>query len=292
MKSILFIFSQLRFTLIFLPVLLLLGCNKEEPIPAYIHIDKIDLTTVYANEGSSSHKITDAWIYIDDQFAGAYEMPFTIPVLYTGTRRVRVLAGIKENGISQTRIPYPFYNKFEQVVSLEPGVITTLTPVTTYIKDTEFSWKEDFENAATGICNNAGTHDTVMQITKIPSEVFELAGSGRVVLDLPQSSYLGISCDKFTLPQAGAPVFLELNYNCNTDFNVGIRGYSSTNTIAYQGISLSLRTTSGWNKIYINLSDQVTGAVTSVKFGIFFSMLKNPDVSSSYFYVDNVKLVN
>jgi len=50
-----------------LSLLLLYSCNKEEPIPAYIHIDKIDLKTNYSIQGSNSHKIIDAWIYVDDQ---------------------------------------------------------------------------------------------------------------------------------------------------------------------------------------------------------------------------------
>jgi len=51
--------------------------NPAEPIPSYIHIDKIDLTTDYSSQGTSSNKITDAWIYVDNELIGAFEMPVT-----------------------------------------------------------------------------------------------------------------------------------------------------------------------------------------------------------------------
>lgn len=271
-------------------LLLFVSCNKEEAIPSYIRIEKITLNTTYANEGSDSHKILDAWIYIDDQLVGAFELPCTVPVLYTGSHIIKVLPGIKENGISETRIPYPFYDRFEQTVTLVPGETTILNPITTYAQSADFSWIEDYEGASHSICNNAGNADTVMQMITTPSEVFELTGSGGVFLTA-SSSYFGISCSKYVLPKAGAPVFLELNYNCNTDFNIGIVGYAGTN-VDVQGISLTLRPSNGWNKIYINLTSEVSSAVNSTSFAIFFSMVKDADLSTSYFYLDNVKLVN
>ena len=54
--------------------------NPEEQVPAYVHLDKIDLNT-QSDEGSKSHKITDAWVYLDDQLVGTFELPSTFPVL-------------------------------------------------------------------------------------------------------------------------------------------------------------------------------------------------------------------
>lgn len=285
--------TELRFFLVGIIFLLmvLINCNKEEPIPAYIHIDKIDLTTVYADQGSNSHKIIDAWIYIDDQFAGAYEMPCTIPVLYQGSHTLKITPGIKENGISETRVSYIFYNTCEQAVTLTPGKVTTCNPTTTYSKGADFSWLENFEGSSTGICNSLEKPDTVMRIVTTPNEVFELAGSAKVELTAGQGPYLGVSCDKYVLPQKGMPVFLELNYNCNTDFNIGVMGYAGT-TVEYKSVVLTLRPTKGWNKIYVSLTSAITSATTSTKFGIFFSMVKNADLPTSYFYLDNVKLIN
>ncbi len=267
------------------------GCNKEEPIPSYVHIDKITLSTIYSNEGSASNKILDAWVYIDDQFVGAFELPCTFPVLTVGTHTISVLSGIKENGITETRIPYPFYEKYVASIVLVAGEKTQVNPTTKYAALADFSWIEDFEGASPGICNNLGVPDTNMKVVNTPGLVFELTGSGEVLLTGSATSYFGMSCNKYALPKVGAPVFIELNYNCNTDFNVGIIGYSGSN-IEVQSISLTLRPTTGWNKVYINLTNEVTGAVSASTFAIFFSLLKDPDLTASYVYLDNVKLVN
>jgi hypothetical protein len=279
------------YTIYFISLFLfvLSSCNKEEPIPSYIHIDKINLTTNYSTEGSNANKILDAWIYIDDQLVGTFEMPCTVPVLFYGDHTVKILPGVKENGISETRIPYPFYFRYESGISLTAGQVTTISPTVTYSTGADFSWIEDFEGALPTVCDS-GTSDTVMKITNTPSEVFEGIGSG--VVNLPSGVYYGVSCNKYTLPQAGAPVFLELNYNCNTEFNVGIIGYTYNNLIDVQEISLTLRPTTGWNKVYINLSNEISAATNSVRFGIFFSMIKDPNLAKSQIYVDNIKLVN
>lgn len=231
----------------------------------------------------------DAWIYIDDQFVGAFEMPCTVPVLYDGSHIVKILPGIKENGISETRIYYPFYDKIEQTIMLTRGQVTTLNPSTTYSQGADFTWMEDFDGAWHSICKTDSSTDSIMTIVTAP-DAFEGTGSGKV--SITSGTYAGISCNKYVLPKGGSPVFLELNYSCNTDFNVGIIGYLSNNAVDVQWTSLSLRPTSGWNKVYVNLTNEVSQATNSVKFGIFFSMLNNPDLSASYFYLDNVKLVH
>src|ERR1039457_4232719 len=88
------------------------SCEKfsgDQTIPAYLKIDSIYITTKTETQGSASHSITDAWVYVDDQFIGAYQMPARFPVLKEGKHKVEVFAGIKKDGIAATRTPYPFY---------------------------------------------------------------------------------------------------------------------------------------------------------------------------------------
>ena len=115
----------------FFATLLFSSCelyNPSEPIPAYIHIEKFNLTTDYATQGSNSHKITDAWVYVDDQLIGCFELPATFPVITEGTHKVKIVAGIKVNGIASNRGQYPFYNPYEQIVNFEVGKKITLSP--------------------------------------------------------------------------------------------------------------------------------------------------------------------
>ena len=271
-------------------LVLFISCNKEEPIPSYIHIDKIDLTTNYSIEGSNSQKILDAWVTVDDQSVGAFEMPCTFPILTNGNHTLKVFPGIKENGIAETRIQYPFYAAYQKDITFTRGQVIKINPTVTYSKNITFKWIEDFEGAGHSILTgNGSTPDTIMTITHSLTEKFEGAGSGKV--SITSDSYLGLS-GKFVLPQGGLNVFLELNYYCNTDFTVGIVGYNSGGGIEVQDYFLTLRPTSGWNKVYVNLASHITAATTSSKFAVAFSMQNNPNLSSSYFYLDNVKLIN
>ena len=95
--------------------LLLVSCEKNDKnmIPSYIKINSISI-----NNSEETHNITDAWVYINDNLQGVYELPAHFPVLYTGNQRIRIKAGIKQNGISSTRIPYPFYESFLDTINL------------------------------------------------------------------------------------------------------------------------------------------------------------------------------
>ncbi|MDQ3048944.1 MAG: hypothetical protein M3R27_15445, partial [Bacteroidota bacterium] len=102
--------------------------NPAEQIPAYIRVEKFILTTDNFSQGSNSHKITDVWVYVDEILVGCFELPVTIPVLYEGSHQVKLRAGIKVNGISASRAPYPFYTIHEQTVDFQPTKKITLTP--------------------------------------------------------------------------------------------------------------------------------------------------------------------
>src|SRR5580693_7824504 len=79
------------------------SCNLFDPpsaIPSYVHIDSIGFTSYYLTQGSNSHKISDAWVYVDQQLQGVYQLPATFPVLATGSHEIDIKAGIEINGIA------------------------------------------------------------------------------------------------------------------------------------------------------------------------------------------------
>ena len=57
--------------------------DRPEKIPSFIHIDHFDFSITHSSQGSSSNKITDAWVYMDGNLEGVYELPST----YTSTLR-------------------------------------------------------------------------------------------------------------------------------------------------------------------------------------------------------------
>ena len=110
-------------------------------MPAYIKIDTIKLDTYYPEQGSKSANITDAWVYVNDNLVGVFELPALLPVLHRGPNKLQIYPGIKLNGISSTRVPYPFYQPvvYDDFNFVEDSVHEMNNVVTTYYPNS-FCW--------------------------------------------------------------------------------------------------------------------------------------------------------
>ena len=269
--------------------MLFISCHKEAAIPSYIHIDQCALTTTYSIQGSNTQKIVDAWIDIDGTSIGAFEMPFTVPALFYGQHTITIFPGIKDNGMNETRVEYPFYSTYTQTVTLTQGNILKINPTVTYASSANFSFiPQDFELGSAKYWMNdtsKSTSDTSMQIV-----TGGYSRCGEVFLKVINSFYSGSTIGRYALPIT-PPIYLEMDYNCNTQFSVGVNAYdgtSATSNYLGQQIALTLRPTTGWNKVYVNLSSAVI-SMNSIAYSIYFTMLC--DKTPSYFYLDNVKLI-
>ncbi len=268
--------------------------NQEEPIPSYIHIEKIDLKTDYLKEGTNSSKISDAWVYIDEKLIGCFELPATFPVLLEGSHLLKIRAGIKVNGIAANRGPYPFYQAYTEQVDFQKNKRLTIHPIVSYTAVTHFSFMENFDGLGITITANPNepTDDTLKQ-TFLKTNVFEGSGSGIVRLTKNKARFHNVSNTSYVLPRSGSPVFLEFNYKCNANFYVGIYahldasgGYNSVKTVA-----LGLNPSASWNKMYAFLTPAISASGNAADYSIFFSMFKDAGADSVGLLIDNIKLV-
>ncbi|MCX6232808.1 MAG: hypothetical protein NTZ33_14820 [Bacteroidetes bacterium] len=284
-------------------VVLFAACDKfdnEQTIPAYIHIDKIILIhnqIPINNEGSLSNRITDAWVYVDDHLIGAFELPATFPVLSKGKHNISIYPGIKMNGMSGTRVVYEFYNKidipgFNFIENTISTIDTSLT--TTSYKSNVVIWGEDFEGSTAPVkFQKRPLSDTNIIKTNMPSNVFEGGFSGQITIDATHS-YFEIEPigDNFKLPKNSSPVFIELNYKTNNSFYVGLMAYQSGQTLPSNQIAtISIRPTTEWKKIYINLTPDLIDNYSYYSYKFFISGFKDEGVQTASIFLDNVKLV-
>lgn len=286
------------FALLFSSIVLS-SCNNfkgSQEIPAYIHIDTFLFTTNYGLEGAASHKITDAWLYIDDDIQGCYELPATIPVLERGNHRVTIIPGIKLNGISKTRTINPFYTPYIiENYKLEEKVIDTILPSTTYYPIDEssivFRFKEDFERQVS--LEETADSDTTITRTErdAPENWNDLENnshySGYVWLG-DSTNYFCIASEEFRdLPNQGNSIFLEIDYKCDEVFEVGLFAkISSVESIPLVYVNPSPT----WNKIYINLGPNITDTQEAEYFKFYIAGKIDEDSEAEY-YFDNIKLV-
>jgi len=263
--------------------------NPDENIPSFIKIEAINVSTL-SEQGTSSHKITDAWVYLDEEVLGAYELPATIPILQTGNKRISIRPGIQLNGIAATRASYPFYNPIVMNVDLEADHITNLgTLTTTYNTATKFSWIEDFEQGGISIVRTSRS-DTTLSKTSSPDKVFEGSWSGLINLDDVRKTFEAASNSAFVLPGGESPVFLEMNFKTNTLLTIGLFINQTFQTIQHP--ILVLNKTDKWTKIYVNLTPTVSRETAAIDFKVFIGAIKEDEVSAPEILIDNIKLIH
>lgn len=270
------------------------SCDKfdsDQTIPAYIQIDTIVLVGNPALiEGSLSNNITDAWVYINDQLLGTYEMPVIFPVLDEGKVKVTIRAGIKLNGIAATRSPYPFYKQVTlENVKLAPDSITKLNISTSYIDDTEFAWIEAFEFANISLDTTAKSKVGIHETLSGSPLTFEGLHSGIVELSSEDDFFECATYNSYVLPQLGKPVFLEVNYKTTNVFTIGV--FEQTGSQIIQTPILNINTSEIWKKIYVNLTPTVSGSVNALDFKIFIGAIVDESLNESQILLDNIKLI-
>ncbi len=263
--------------------------NPAEPTPAYIHIQNFTLTT-NALQGSNSHKITDAWVYVDDQIIGCFELPVTFPVISEGSHKVKIVPGIKVNGIAANRAQYPFYTSFEQVVDFQVGKTITLSPNVTYKSSATFEFMCDFETVGLTI-DTTNYSDSALQILSLPDpNVFEGSKSAIGYTDPTRFRFECATIDAFELPKGGSPVFLEFNYKCNFVLVVSVIAQGTSSIQQFP--ALYLNPTNGWNKAYVYLTPTVSGAFSADDYKIVWGMSNTIGQDSAAILLDNIKLIH
>lgn len=266
------------------------SCSKdkqEAAIPAYIAINNFTLTTDYINEGSASENITDAWVYLNDNLVGVYQLPAKFPVIQTGNYNLKIFAGIKENGIGSTRVRYLLYSNYEEQVLLEKGVTLTVNPAIGYQSIAQFPWIEDFEGASLSFTYHAQSDTT---IDKSTLNVFEGSYSGRASLTATMDYFEMQSPVLTNLPKNGNLIFLEFDYKINETLLVGV--YAGTDQLSL----VFLNPTEDWNKIYINLTNLITSTASASSYKVYFGILDTPSnpfvIDNPELYFDNIKIVH
>lgn len=270
--------------------------SKQQAKPAFflqpssVSVDVPLAASVPTNSGS--HKITDLWFYVNNQFQGAFQTGRKMPVPSTSGATIDIFAGINRDGISDKKVPYPFYERITFDTSAAAGTLVEKKLVFKYKPDTKIRFFESFEGfgTTTGISfKRTFNSDTMFTILSGNNAAFE--GSRCLSLTVDNArSYASIETisSSFPLPRNSEFVYLELNYKCNQPFEVGL--FKNGNYILAGGVNPS----SEWNKIYIQLSTAVTTLPENPNdqtCGFYLRMIKSNDVSQGNVLIDNVKIV-
>ncbi len=261
--------------------------NPDEPIPSYIKIDQINLQTNYSTQGSNSHNIVDAWVFVNDQIVGGYELPALIPVLKSGNVDIKIKGGIKNSGISGLRREYPFYNFYQNSsVELLQDSVITISPTVTYFNELNFEFIEDFEGGT--YIFSASTTGPPMQITYNSSEVIE--GNASLKINVNDSAVFRAITPSYILPKGGTDIYLEMDY-MSTGY-IEVRVLANTLSTPIESSVIILYPTQEKKKIYIDLGPSVSEIISGISYQIILLSYNAKNQSSSVQIIDNVKLVH
>ncbi|RMG81984.1 MAG: hypothetical protein D6707_03815 [Bacteroidetes bacterium] len=267
--------------------------NPPEQIPSYIAIDTIILETE-PGQGTDKHAITDAWIYINNDIQGIYELPVTqAPLLFTGKQNLKIAGGIKHNGKILERPYYPFYDFYTNDTSfyLYPDSVVTVSAIVKYFDGLQFKWMQDFE----GDTLQFEIPDTSVHIIKYADNPFEGNYSGIVTLTADTPGFMAKS-PIYEFPKA-ENIYLEFHYKTEAEIQVGTITVNDNDeevsllTLFYIPPKYDLNGNLVWNKIYLDLTDEINSEYNAnyTKFKIFLAAY---NTDNKKIYLDNIQIIH
>jgi hypothetical protein len=275
------------------------GCSVLDPaedIPSYLHIDSMSLSTTSIVQQSSSAKITDAWVFMDNELLGAFELPCNIPILAEGTHSFHIRGGVKMNGLVSTRAIYTAWKQWEGNVTLTRGEKAYITPVVTYFPGIDFgnTWMLNFDLQGTSLIPEATSSGIIVKDT-IPY-AYEGPHSGYVHLNNNDTTFFfGTSADGYIMPP-NLDTWIEFDYRSDAPFTVGIKADGGP---PYSVPWIEVQPNLAWTKIYIRLTEPLSRAATenftytpaTTPYKIYFAMINPSSQAESHLYIDNIKLL-
>jgi hypothetical protein len=289
---------MIRFLFCFLAIILNIKCqliDKPEKAPSFIYIEDFKFN-ISNNQGTSSEKISDAWIYLNGNLEGVYELPSTIPIHSEKENDLSIYAGIKRNGIAADRKKYPFYIPFDTTLNLIPDSIIRLNPHTEYEENLYF-WIEDFEDPQHKFQTHTTSQVDLTIIETPESSLFE-GDAGMIIMD-SSKYYCEIRTNEldFNLfpKNLNIPAYIELNYANNFPFTVGIL-HKDASISSYQKQPLitmvpTYENEIRWNKTYLYIPDATNFFSSATEFDIYISVTNENSDNNIKVLLDNFKVI-
>ena len=259
--------------------------------PHTIIVTSFNLTT-YEDEGTDSNNIAEVWVYSETDVLGVFPLPATIPVLQENGEdvvHITLLPGVRVNGISSTRKPYPFYEVLELDVNYVPGGVDTVEFHSNYVSGVEVVLAENFESANRFQASSTSTAEVVR--TFDPAWVFEGAVSGLIMLSEDAAHVTSTTQEQLYDLTGDVATFLEFNYRCDNSFAVGLEAIGGINPERTPIIVLN-PTGEEWNKMYLDLGPFLRSTPTAYGYELTLDAILDMGEKSGYVVVDNFKIVH
>lgn len=269
------------------------GCeliNPAEPIPTTLHLEPFQFN-IESGQGSGNNKITEVWVYANDNNIGSFAPPVDIRYLEEGPTKLTFRPGIRNNGLSSDAIIYPFFEGYTVNIEATPGSEHVINPVTAYKPEVKFSLIADFETSNLFTDNQ----DTIAasSLERTQTDVFEGSFAGQITMT-PTAYFIevGHSVAMSDLPLDHSPIYLEFRYKNEVEFAIGLLGIDLEGH-EYSNFFYLVKPTEDWNMLYIELTD-IINASALPGYKILFRALYPPSATKPELniYLDNIKVTH
>lgn len=289
-----------RFILLFPAVILILltGCDREsEPIPSYIRIDSVSINTL-AGQGNNIHEISALNVYVDEQFMGVFEIPCTIPVLFTGKHKLSIIPAVRLNGATNQHVVHRLFQRSDTTLDLTEGKITQAgNLILKYKTNIEFPWTEDFEDENSSLVRLfSGPGDTSYITTQPFSLNGRYAGNTRCMkvviagadtaktIDMASFKYFG------NLPFMGTDIMFEFDIKSSVPAQVAMVRKNNANGTQYLPYVYIFETGGKWKRFYINLIYELYDQPADTEIQLLISPIKSEEIKTTQeIFIDNIR---
>ena len=282
--------------LLFIPLAFLLStCIKNNPDPAWLEVNDWTLVAnanYFGAEGALTENLTEAWVYVNDDLIGVFEVPFKIPILKSGAVDIKVFPAIKNNGISATKKVYPFLETYQINAVLVANETLTISPTTKYKDNLSFTI-EDFEDINTNIVNDPNTSAANFSLSNNNLQWFNGNFYAKVALNATDSTWVAYTNWTSYIPK-GKEVYLEIDYRNSNSVTTGLIAISPSGTLPNTHIRLNAQKSSPvvWKKIYLDLREMVSASANGAYFEQSFEAYLEDGLSNTEIEIDNIKLIH
>lgn len=269
-------------------ILTLSACRLSDnnaPLPFYLELS--DPTVVAPiGGGFDTHKITDAWVFADGQILGVFPLPARVPVL-VGDQDVEItiLAGIRNNGMNDTPVFYPFYKSIVTKVSPVANGTTTIPLNFQYVSNVKIPVNESFENGSSFSIDIDGNPDSNILVS---GETASLGKKSGLVLLTNSLKFMEAASVVRVLngQNARGKSYIELDYKGEGEIAVGIAKLRAG--VFKVDYVLFVPGKPDWNKIYVDVTN-VLSPTDYDEYRLVLGFSRTGVSETSRLYVDNVK---
>lgn len=286
--------------------------NGDITTPAFLQLDRIDVVS----SGEGENERIEGWytsnidavqfiaVYENDNKEtnlGTYQLPCKVPVLHKGNvKRLEIIPVVKQNGISATRIEYPYLRHITlNDVTLEPGTVTAVGKYDApnnqhYLEATYYGpdviKQEFFENFEALHTEIHFTKDIVQWIKDDHEGASSGSSYGLIHTSKDKDGVYFEITDSIVVNNPGKYLYMEMDYKTDVEFRIGMRSPIQSGGNEYTYYAMSLYPQKEWKKIYINLGKLWAEMNHYNKFHVVFYTTNTEKIDGDT-RIDNVKII-